>query len=333
MNIVVKILKFIQSRKRLIISFWSGSKDLCARGFVRSRVAGFLDLVRCYLLYGSDYSNYVCFKFYELNSCERNKFVTFYRNESLWKKLCGRKVQKDFLDKVFFNSRFANFVKRDWIDTKNMSEDAILEFIGKYDSVIVKPTDSCMGIGVYKIICCEQDKVNELMVAVKKGSRFIIEETLENVSEIKALNPPSLNTIRMVTCIDNKGNYHLVAARMRMGATDACTDNVCTGGIVCAIDPISGRIDSTAKNHVGAEFAIHPNSKVDLLGYQIPQWEECLNITEKLTKVYLEARYVGWDLAITTKGIDVLEGNVPPDEGVTQMNHEVGLWLDFKKWM
>ena len=290
-------------------------------------------MVRCYVLFGSDYSNYICFKFYDLNSEERNKFVTFYRNEHLWKKLCGRQIQKDFLDKVYFNTKFSDFVKRGWIDTKNLSESEIRSFVAKYASVIVKPTDSCMGIGVYKLTGCERDKVNELIDSVKKGSRFIIEETLENVAEIKALNPPSLNTIRMVTCIDNKGNYHLVAARMRMGATDACTDNVCTGGIVCAIDPVTGKIDSTAKNHSGAEFTIHPNSKVKLCGYQVPQWNDCLRIAEELTKVCPEARYVGWDLAITTKGIDVLEGNVPPDEGVTQMNHEAGMWYQFKNWI
>lgn len=326
-----KPLYVIKKAFSLFLGCWQDSKKLSENG-IKSRMAGFCDLLYSLVRYGADYSNYLCFEFYRKNGAERNKFVTYWRNEKLWR-IYSKESHHLFLNKTNFNHCFKDYILRDWIDTEGLNSDDIHAFISKYDTVIVKPLESAMGLGVYKLDCHNDVQIMELLNNIKEGMRYIIEETLENVFEIKRLNPPSLNTIRMVTVIDGKGNLHLVAARMRMGATNACTDNVCTGGIVCAIDEKTGKICTTAKNHAGQEFSKHPNTGVDLIGHQIPMWNDCLMLTEKLAHVVPSARYVGWDLAITTKGIDVLEGNIPPDEGVTQMNHEKGMWNEFLCWI
>lgn len=326
-----RLVHIISKSCLLILECWHNSEYLVKQNIIKVRFCGFVDLLFCMGRYGADFSNYLCFHFYQLGPKERNRFITFWRNERLWRWFCGS-TQKLFLNKVEFNMVFNNYIIRDWIDTKDKCEDEIKGFIKTNHSVIVKPIESAMGNGIYKIEDNEDALITELMAKIKQGERYIIEETLENVPQIKSLNPPSLNTVRMVTVIDKDGNYHLVGARMRMGATNACTDNVCSGGIVCAIDEKTGVICTSAKNHMGKEFFIHPNSGMNLVGYRIPKWEECVELTKKLAYVVPTARYVGWDLAITTKGIDVLEGNIPPDEGVTQMNHGVGLWHQFLSW-
>ena len=49
-------------------------------------------------------------------------------------------------------------------------------------------------------------------------------------------------------------------------------------------------------------------------------WEDVLQVVFSLAKEFTEARFVGWDIVLTTNGIDVLEGNIPPDEGLCQID-------------
>jgi hypothetical protein len=49
--------------------------------------------------------------------------------------------------------------------------------------------------------------------------------------------------------------------------------------------------------------------------------------------VVLDA-YVGWDFAIAKEGggVELLEGNIPPGEDITQLNSERGLWYEMLNW-
>ena len=58
-----------------------------------------------------------------------------------------------------------------------------------------------------------------------------------------------------------------------------------------------------------------------------------MNVSQ-LEIVYYEpdARYVGWDLAIAQNGIELLEGNIPPGEDITQIASGCGLWYKMQAW-
>jgi len=53
----------------------------------------------------------------------------------------------------------------------------------------------------------------------------------------------------------------------------------------------------------------HPDTGIQIIGAQIPKWEELLALVEELVKIIPEQKYVGWDLALTTNGWCMIEGN------------------------
>lgn len=156
---------------------------------------------------------------------------------------------------------------------------------------------------------------------------------IENINSIKLLNPPSLNTLRIVTFVDQAGKAHVVKSIIRIGASNSCVDNASSGGIACSINDKLGIIDSVGKTHSGLTYLIHPVSQIQLLGYPIPYWEKIEQYINELTKVEPKARYVGWDIAITKSGFELIEGNMSPGVNVTQMCDMVGKWKLIKTFV
>ncbi|MCM1452581.1 MAG: hypothetical protein NC102_09985 [Clostridium sp.] len=159
----------------------------------------------------------------------------------------------------------------------------------------------------------------------------MLEEAIENSECLKRLAPGSLNTVRIVTLIDKEGKLRILASVLRMGNGTAFTDNYHDGGMACAIDPSSCRLKGKAYGMGCAEYEEHPFSKIKFDGYKIEGFDQCLALAEKLAYEEPEARYVGWDFAITPNGIDVIEGNIPPGEDITQIAAGRGLWPEIQK--
>lgn len=139
------------------------------------------------------------------------------------------------------------------------------------------------------------------------------------------LNYNSLNTVRIVTATDSKGDVSVLSAILRMGTGYGITDNLCSGGIACAIDLDTGYLIGPAKNTRGDLFNIHPVSQIPFNGFQVPNFKECMDMVFKLCHMIPYARYVGWDIAITTRGVCVIEGNMPPSEETTEFSSS-GQW-------
>ena len=85
--------------------------------------------------------------------------------------------------------------------------ETIEDFINKHKRVVVKPASSTWGIGVRVI---DKTELGKILDDVKSGKHYMIEEVLVNHPDIRKLNPSSLHTLRVETCIDNKGNFHLL---------------------------------------------------------------------------------------------------------------------------
>ena len=194
----------------------------------------------------------------------------------------------------------------------------------KKQKVIAKPISSALGRGIHTL---EYKNLPSDLSYLKLKGGYILEELLENIPEIELINPTSLNTLRFVTASDRGGRYKILSCILRMGVGDSITDNLCTGGIACVVDLSTGRLVNDAKNVIGDTYDKHPTSEIKFDGYQIPYFEKCLDLVDTLCKRMPDARYVGWDIAITTNGVCVIEGNIPPSEETTEFSLK-GQWYD-----
>jgi hypothetical protein len=291
----------------------------------KGRLLIFLDMILCLFLFGADSSDYLVFEFFKMNFRARNTFITRIRNKKmrLW---TSNEAFGLFDDKGLFNEKYSGFIKRGWLSTRNKTSQEITDFIERYKTVIVKPAKGTWGIGIYRLNSDNKEMVESLVQDVKQGREFLLEENVENIDSIRMFNPPSLNTLRVVTCVDRWGKVHIIKSLIRMGVTDSCVDNARSGGIACSINSEYGIIDSAGKTMTGDSYVVHPVSKIRLLGFAIPYWDELQKYVDELARVEPKARYAGWDIAITRDGFELIEGNMSPGEQVTEMCDLVGKW-------
>lgn len=263
------------------------------------------------------------------------KIHIFKTNDSLRFAFSTPYVYNLFLDKAAFNKRFSKYVKRGWIATDSHSWSDIESFVDKYDSVIAKPLTDYGGHGVFKIDKNKSDYIEQKAILkrlVEINKKYIVEETIHNCEVLKNIAPDSLNTLRFVTVIDKDKNLHIVASLLRMGNGIGITDNYHDGGLACAIDLNTGMLKGVAFGMNCVSYEVHPFSKVKFDAFKIPNYHKCIEFVKKIVYVEPDARYVGWDIAITDNGIELLEGNIPPGEDITQIATGFGLWNQMLEW-
>lgn len=292
----------------------------------RNRFVLFTSLLYWFYRYGFDFNDYCTFRFWNLSSAEKKSYISLRRNNVLRFRLSTPDAYDKFLDKIAFNQIFKDYVGREWMEVipgKTKFEE-ISSFLENHSSAVLKPISDFGGHGVQKI---KRDFFNEeTYMNLPQNERFILEECIENSEPLKSIAPGSLNTIRIVTLIDKNSALHILACVLRMGNGTAVTDNYHDGGMACAIDPATGRLKGRAYGMNCTEYDVHPYSGIRFDGYKVDHFGECLKTAEKLARVIPEARYVGWDLAVTPSGIEILEGNIPPGEDITQIAAGKGLW-------
>ena len=277
----------------------------------------FWDIIDARLRYGAVEEDYMAMEFYRKSPKEKNEYNTYYRNfVEFFKAFYDKRAVDVFDHKENFAEVFKPYLKRDVLHASDkISEDVIISFIKRYGTVFVKPTDGCEGRGVFKLKGDDADAVAKLLNDIKTGNSYMIEQPIVQHPAMAALNPSSVNTVRIETVIDAKGEVHITNSIVVMGTNDNVANNVHHGGIMCHVEMATGIIDSMACNLKGGRYFRNPSTGIILPGYQLPNWEGLEDYVKTLAKVVPSARLIGWDIVILEDGYDVIEGNVRPGHG------------------
>lgn len=290
---------------------WQTAKRVYSKGYGLSPFTILLDMLVCNLLYGMcDSKDYEWFQFYKKSSSERNKFITKRRYFKIIHKF-DRKLFTYLIEKKNMYEVYANKLKRDWMFVNEKTSDqSIIEFLKKHNKALIKPSSSEQGQGVYIL---ELKKYEEALDIIRNGitKEWILEELLENCKEIKEINPTSLNTVRVNTLIDKNGNVNIMCAIMRVGAPDSVVDNWGAGGVAYFFDMETGVCCQKGFDKKNNLYVYHPGSNVQMVGFKLPRFEEMKKYVRGLALVEPKARYVGWDVAFTPDGFDLVEMNFP----------------------
>ena len=326
----------IRTVLRYAAKSWKNSKFVIGQSPESKRILVYFDLIRSFVKLGADFNDYCTFSFWDKSWEEKDSFITLRRNDQLRFTMSTPRVYQLFLDKNAFNKRFSRWIKRRFISTNEASWPEIVDFIGKFDAVIAKPLTDFGGHGVIKLVNGTPEyakRLDDLLKAINASrGGYIIEEVIENTENIKKIAPASLNTIRLVTVIDNCNELHIIASLLRMGNGKANTDNYHDGGMACEIDLDKCQLKGVAKGMNCVKYEKHPFSGILFDDYPIPEIKRCMEIIREVAFTEPEARYVGWDFAVTPNGVELLEGNIPPGEDITQLNVRKGYWHQLLKW-
>lgn len=277
-----------------------------------SKIILFFDIIICGIKYQAGYLDYELFEMYNLNAKQRATVVTRGINNHLVKKYNNPDYVHIFVNKDEFNKKFDKFLKRDWLILNGNNEAEFNEFIKDKNEIIAKPIDGIHGQGVTKI---KPDK-NTYSQLVQQ-QLLLVEEVIEQVPELNTLNPTSVNTIRVITLGQGK-KREIVLAYLRIG-NNKIVDNFCGGGMVAPININTHVIDFPATDKVGNVFYKHPTTQTDIVGFEIPYFDEIKKLVYEASEMIPEVSYVGWDVALSTKGPCLVEGNEFPGHVLYQL--------------
>ncbi|MDP8052292.1 sugar-transfer associated ATP-grasp domain-containing protein [Pasteurella atlantica] len=231
-------------------------------------------------------------------------------------------------------------------DCNNQYEESfegLIKLLQDKKLLAFKPSAGLHGDGFYKLEYNNEHKylVNGKKVNIEKfrkiikeqKSFYIITDYLFMSEELRNIYPNSINTIRMMVVNDQYNNPQILQAYMRVGSgSSGFTDNVAYGGICTKIDLDSGRYFGGERlfDHYYESCDIHPDTGVIIDGY-IKNWKEICNNVKNMAKLVPELDYLGFDVAITDKGMKVLEINLHQDlHKVAEYTDEINQFFKLK---
>ncbi len=223
----------------------------------------------------------------------------------MWKLNTPEAVER-LKDKAGSLKLYADYVHRDWMEPAKTTAEEFAAFARRHGSYIVKPRTSGRGEGVYISRYISDDICkNEYKVLVEEDA--IVEELIRQHDALNALYPDSVNTIRIASVLTDDGVI-LLNSCMRIG-NGGVIDNFCQGGMTAQIDYETGKIETPAVDKEKNVYDKHPITGVPFVGYQMPHWELMKETLKKMALLDPDAVFVGWDMAITPDGVDMVECN------------------------
>jgi len=274
------------------------------------------DIIHCGLKYMAGYVDYEVFGFYNLNTEQRETIITRGINNRFVSILNNKEMANTLDNKLLFNEKFNEFLKRDWINLKIASKKEFVEFLKGKINIIVKPVDQACGRNVEKINVENISDANSLYDTLVQKEQFLVEDCIVQHPKMASIYPNAVNTLRIVTITKNN-NVHIMFRSIRMGNSGNVVDNFNHGGLFTTIDE-DGVIKKPAVDKKGNIYTNHPFTNTEIVGFEIPLFDQAINYVKTMAKSIPEVGYVGWDIAITENGPVVVEANPFPGHDIYQ---------------
>lgn len=273
----------------------------------------FREIVYCGFMYGILPKEYFIYRFDLLSHEGRSTFVTRGNKYKFYRKF-NNKNYAEFLNRKTETIRlFSEFYHRDVLCIYDEDDfPAFCGFIEKHPRFIYKPAQDYGGHGIKIYNSRLYSSREELFDLLLFNGAAVCEELIVQGREIAQFHPESVNTVRIVTYRSDDGFAHTQWCFLRMGAGGSHTDNMSAGGISALIDFETGIICDCGRDYDGNRYVFHPDSGKQLVGFNIPKWDEVKAMVQKLANVLPQVRFVGWDLAYTDEGWVFVEGNARP---------------------
>lgn len=299
-----------------------------------SKARTFADMLWCGVRYGAGYYDYTMFGFYDMKGKQRDTYLTRVRNKKVCELMNRPGFGEIFDDKLIFNERFRDFLHRRVLNAETATVDELAAFLEGQEAFFAKPNHGTCGNGIEKLHVADFEGPQAILDYVREKKLPVLEEVIVQHPEMAKLHPQSVNTLRIVTDVVGE-TIHIAYIVVKIGTGDGFCDNSGQGGVICRVDPESGKIVSVATDDYFHVFETHPDTGIEFQGYPIPMIDEAIALARKVAQVVPEIRHVGWDIAITPDGPVLIEGNDYPGTDLCQLAphypEKQGLWPYYKE--
>ena len=270
------------------------------------------DMLKCIYNYNIGIMDYFIFRYFEKQSSERNKWVgTGYKYE--YDLIMNPKNKRHLLEnKIDFYETYKPFVMhatctiRD-IQSKNNKAKTVLQ--NPTGKIVVKDSLGQCGWNV-EILNSGNFSEESLTRYMKSKGYNLAEEFIVQHSDLSSLSASGVNTIRIITQLNKNDEVDILGARLRVSVNNY-VDNLASGNLAASVDILTGIVNGPGifSDITKSNLTVHPVSGTNITGFQIPYWIDCINLVKKAALYRPENRSIGWDVVVTEKGPELLEGN------------------------
>ena len=195
-----------------------------------------------------------------------------------------------------------------YMDGKAVSREEALARCQDLKECLIKPSLATHGDGVRKLEVTDGrtniDGIGIGQLFDRYGKNWCIQKFIRQHDRMRALNPTSVNTVRVLTYRSGMEVLVLYAVA-RIGRSGREIDNQTAGGISAKIDE-NGCICRYGYGSVGVDKVEYTDSGIRLEGYQIPSFPAILDTVKRLHPCLPFFNLVGWDMAVREDGVPVL---------------------------
>ncbi len=262
--------------------------------------------------YNIGWIDYFIFRFFEKDAAERALWMgTGFKYESDLR--MNSKGTRHLLEnKIHFYESYDPFVLHATCTLEDLqrnnakAQEVMSNATGK---IVIKDALGQCGWDV-EIVKTEDYTRESLTDHMNSRGFNLAEEFIIQHPELARLSNSGVNTIRIISQLNKDNEVEILGARLRI-SVNTHVDNLASGNIAAAVDQATGIVygsgvySDITKSNVSA----HPVSGITLEGFQIPMWEECISMVKKAALHKPENRSIGWDVVLTEKGPELLEGN------------------------
>ena len=270
------------------------------------------DVIQSVFQYNISILEYFQFHFYELSKEERKTYAgTGYMYEYQLK--MNPKSSRSILEnKLLFLDKYSKFIHHDHAsltELENNPEIAAKLIANKSGKLVFKNAHGQCGNGIEVI---KTDGLSPQMIIdqLKKGGNDLVEEFVVQHPDLMRLSPSGLNTIRIITQLNDLDKVDIIGARLRI-TINSSVDNLAAGNIAAPINVMTGKLEGPGvySDITKTEEYLHPITKTEIVGFKIPFWNDAINMVITAALNNKNNRSVGWDVAISESGPELIEGN------------------------
>ena len=273
-----------------------------------------------YLRYLSDYD------YYWLNRIN-NDYQKWVNDKTTYRYVM--EPYRDFVPKYYFSCFKRGdemLIKKMWDCPADVPEgfEGLLAMLKRDGKLAFKASAGTHGDGFY-CLSFEDGKVHvngkestedDLKKIVDSNRSFyVVTEYLEMNDELKKIYAKSVNTVRIMVINNHGFDPKIMQTYMRIGSEKTgYTDNVGYGGVCAMIDTETGELYQPEQlvDHRYIPCPVHPDTGTPIAG-KIPNWELVKKKVPEICRYLCELEYLGFDVAITNDGFQILEINIHQD--------------------
>lgn len=302
--------------------FWDNLDDIKSN-YGSFKILYFVDMIFSYFIHGASPNDYLEYKIYEKSNKIRKNIITYKRHKKIDCKYNNYDVDTSIIgNKAKFLKKLDKDIKRDYLYSGECTIQELLKFIEDKGTAVFKPVSLCKGEGVVKLSNDYQGK-SFIKQKYLDGLDFIIEEVIKPHQDISVINPNCVNSLRIYTFLKEDGGAEILGAFLKTPSSDSFVDNLAVDGIIFPIDLGYGIIKLPGKAFLNnSKVYFHPLTGVKMIGYEIPNFKEAIDLVKKCSQKFENFRYLGWDIAITNNSAEIIETNLSPDPRILQSDDD-----------